>query len=57
VIKTLGGEEIPVVGDGHGRHMPPRRFLDQFTNFAGAIQKAVIGVQMQMYERRRFHSR
>jgi hypothetical protein len=56
MIEAFGGKQIPVVGDGHGGHMPPRGFANQFTNFASAIQKAVIGVQMQMYERRRFHS-
>jgi hypothetical protein len=56
VIKMLGGKQISVVGNGHGGHMPPCRLANQFTDVAGAIEKAVIGVQMQVYERRRFHS-
>ncbi len=56
VIKMLGGKEISVVGDGHGGHMAPRGFANQFTNIAGAVEKAVVCVQMQMDERRCFHS-
>ena len=44
VIEMLGGKQIAVVGDGHGGHMAPRGFAHQFTNFAGAVEKAVVGV-------------
>ena len=50
VIEILRGEKIPVVGDGHGGHSAPRGFFGQLLDFAGAIQKTVIRVQMQMYE-------
>ncbi len=52
VGEILRGEKIPVVGDGNGGHSPPRRFVRQLLDFAGAVQKTVIRVQMQMDETR-----
>ena len=56
VIELLGGKQIAVVGDGHGGHAAPRGFVDQFGNVAGAVEKTVVGVQMQMNEARGFHA-
>ena len=53
MIEIRGGEKIAVVGDGHRGHAPPRRFGRQFADFAGAVQKTIVRVQMQMYEVRR----
>ena len=56
VIEMLGGKQIAVVGDGHGGHAATSRLVNQFRDVAGAVEKAVVGMQMQMYEARRFHS-
>ena len=50
MIEICGGEKISVVGHRHRGHAPARRFGRQFADFAGAVQKRVIRVQMQMYE-------
>ena len=55
VVELLGREEIAVVGDSHGGHAAPRRLVHEFLNPAGAVQQAVIGVQMQMNESRSRH--
>ena len=57
MVKSRGGEKIAVVGHGHSRHAPPRGFGRQFADFAGAVEKRVIRVQMQMNEVRWSHSK
>ncbi len=49
------GEEIAVVGDGHGWHFLPRSFIQQLRSFAGPVEQAVIGVNVEMYELRLPH--
>ena len=56
VIEMLGGKQIAVIGDGHGGHAAPGRFVHQFGDVASAVEKTVIGVQMQMDEARSFHA-
>ncbi len=41
-----GGEKISVIGNRHCRHAPARRFGRQFADFASAVQKRVVRVQM-----------
>ena len=45
-----------MIGDGHRRHSPARRFIDKFFEVARAVQKAVVGVQMQVNETGSFHA-
>ncbi len=55
VVKMLGGKEIAVIGDGHGGHAAAGGFVNQFRDVASAVEKTVIGVQMQMDETRSCH--
>jgi hypothetical protein len=48
-------EKIPVIGDRHRRHFLPRSFVQQFRCFAGPIQQAVIGVNVQVNKLRLTH--
>ena len=50
VIEIRGRKKIAVIGDGHRGHAAARGFLGEFADFAGAVEKGVIRVQMQMYE-------
>ena len=50
MIKIRGGEKIAVVRHGDRGHPAARGFGGQFADFAGAVEKRVIRVQMQMYE-------
>ena len=56
VLNDGDSAEISVVGNGHSGHAPPRRFGNKFTRFASAVEKTVVGVQMQMNEGRCFHA-
>jgi hypothetical protein len=56
VEKIGGGEEIAVVGDRYGGHLPAGGLGDQLGNVAGAVEKAEIGVQMEMDEARSAHA-
>src|SRR5690242_620645 len=48
-IKEIrSGEEIAVVGDGHGRHLLARGFVKKLGSFARTIEKAEIGVDVEM---------
>ena len=50
-VEEIGSrEKIAVVGDGHGRHLLARRFVEQLGSFAGTVEQAEIGVHVQMYE-------
>ena len=56
VVERFRREKISVIGDGHGRHFPARRFVDDFFEVARTIQQAVIRVQMQVNESGSFHA-
>jgi hypothetical protein len=56
VIEVRGGEEIAVIGDGDGGHPSARCFGGQFANFASAVEKRVVRVEVQMYEVRIRHA-
>ena len=56
-IEIRGGEKIAVIGDGDRRHPAARGFGGEFADFAGAVQKRVIRVQMQMNEIRGSHAK
>ena len=43
-----GGEEVAVVGDGHGGHFLARGLVEKLGGFAGSVQEAEIGVDVQM---------
>ena len=50
VIEIRGGKEIAVVRHCDGGHSAARGFRRQFADFAGAVEKRVIRVQMKMNE-------
>ena len=56
MIELLRREQIAVVGDGNGGHSAARRFIHQFLDIAGAVEKAVVRVQVQMNETRSSHA-
>jgi hypothetical protein len=47
-MEVLGGKKIAMIGDGHGGHATVGRFVYQFRDVAGAVEKTVIGVQVKM---------
>ena len=55
VEKISRGEEIPVVGDGHGRHFLAGRFIQELGGLAGPIEQAVIRMNVKMNELRLAH--
>jgi quercetin dioxygenase-like cupin family protein len=55
VMEMLGGKKIAMIGDGHGRHAPAGRFVYQFRDVTGAVEKTVIGMQVQMDKTRCRH--
>ncbi|OPZ87642.1 MAG: hypothetical protein BWY75_01830 [bacterium ADurb.Bin425] len=44
-----------MVGDGHGRHILSLRLFDQVFDHSGAVQQAVLSMQMKRYVRTRTH--
>ncbi len=52
--KLDGAEDVAVVGDGHGRHVVPDGRLDQVRHLQGAVEDAVLGMVVEVNERR-FH--
>ena len=56
VVERLRREQIAVIGDGDGRHLPARCFVDDFFEIARSIQKTVIRMQMQVNESGGFHA-
>jgi uncharacterized protein len=56
VIKRFRREQIPVIGDGHRRHLPARRLVDHFLEVASPVQQTIIRVQMQVNESGSFHA-
>ena len=57
VIEIRGGEKIAVIGDGDGGHSAARGLGGQFADFAGAVQKRVIRVQMKVNKVRGIHAK
>src|SRR5208282_3350027 len=56
LIKLGGGEKIAVIGDGDGGHSAAGGFGDEVGDAAGAVEKTVVGVQVQVNERGSFHA-
>jgi hypothetical protein len=55
-IEEIGGcEKVAVIGDGHGGHLLPRSLVQEFGSFARTVEKAVVGVNVQMNELRIAH--
>ena len=50
-----GGEEVAVVGDGHGGHFLARSFVEKLGGFARAIEKTEISVDVQVNKLRIAH--
>jgi hypothetical protein len=57
MIEIRRGEKISVVGYGDGGHAAARGFGGQFADFASAVQKRVIRVQMKVNEVRGIHAK
>jgi hypothetical protein len=55
VVEMGGGKEIAVVGDGDGGEAAAGGFLDEFGNFAGAVEEGEIGMEMKVDEAGGFH--
>ena len=45
-----GGEEVAVVGDGHGRHFLAGSLVEEFGSFTRTIKQAEVCVDVQMNE-------
>ena len=50
LIEIRRGKQVAVVGHGDGGHSAPRGFGGQLADFASAIEKRVIRVEMKMNE-------
>ena len=57
MVEICGGEKISVVGYGDGRHSTARGFGGEFADFASAVQKRVVRVQMKVNEVRGIHAK
>jgi hypothetical protein len=57
VEEICGSKQIAMIGDGNGRHTPARGFGGKLADFAGAIQKRIVRVQMKVNEVRRSHAK
>jgi len=57
MIEIRGAEKISVVGDGYGGHSAARCFGGEFADFASAVQKRVVRVQMKVNEVRGIHAK
>jgi hypothetical protein len=55
IEKVGGGEKIAVVRDGHRGHLLARGFVEEFAGFARAVEKAEIGVDVEMNKLRIAH--
>ena len=55
VVELLRGEQIAMIGNRHRRHALSHRLSYQRGDFAGAVEKTVIGVNVKMSEARFFH--
>jgi hypothetical protein len=57
LVKLYGPEHITVIGYGYGGHFIFPRPLDQRFNANGPVEEAVLCVQVQMNEFRRYHDK
>src|SRR5713226_5102453 len=56
-VEKIGrGEQVAVVGDGHGGHAAARSLIYDRSDVTGAVQKTVVSVQMEMDKIRSVHS-
>ncbi len=55
VEEIRGGEEISVVGDGHGGHLLAGRFIQKLGGLASPVEQAVIRMNVKMNELRLAH--
>lgn len=56
MVEIGGCEEISVICDGNGRHSPASSLGSEFSDFAGAVEKRVVGVEMEMNKVRSRHA-
>ena len=55
-VKEIGGgEEIAMVGDGHGGHLLAGRFIQKLGGFASPVEQAVVRMNVKMNELRLAH--
>jgi len=54
-VELHGAEHVAMIGDGQRRHPTLLGALHQIADLDGAIEKAVLAVEMQMYETGVFH--
>ena len=47
-VEAHGAEQVAVIGHGRCRHVELRQMLHQGIDFAGAVQQAVIGMEVQV---------
>ena len=57
VVEVGCGEQIAVIGDGDGRHPASSGFSGQFADFASAVEKRVVRVQMKVNKVRSGHAK
>jgi hypothetical protein len=57
MIEIRGGKKITVVGYGDGGHSAARGFGSEFADFASAVQKRVVRVQMKVNEVQGIHAK
>ena len=55
LVELDGAEHVAVVGDRQGRHAAFLGALDQVADLDGAVEEAVLAVQMEMDEIGVFH--
>jgi hypothetical protein len=55
IEEVRGGEEIAVVGDGHGRHFLAGSFIEKLTGFAGSVEQTEIRMNVKVNELRLAH--
>ncbi len=55
IEKVGGGEQIAVVGDGHGGHLLAGGFVEEFARFARAVKKTEVRMNVEMNKLRIAH--
>jgi hypothetical protein len=55
IEEISSGKQVAMVGDGHGGHFLPGRFVEKFGSFARAVKKTVISVNVQVNKLRVCH--
>src|SRR5206468_9487162 len=48
IEEVCSGEEIAVIGDGHGGHLLARGFVEKLTGFARAVKQAEVRMNVKM---------